>query len=153
MLPTLPPEVLSLLDRVAARPSGFQLLCRGDLESIAVLFSAHPSVVDTVRGWLGRPDARAAVVEALVHARRNRPAAGGVQPAQPPVPLHPPAPDAEGLLAAVAGFPSGEELLFEASLETVAILFGAHPFVVSEAREILLRRGCAPPAGEAPDPR
>ncbi|HEY3448278.1 MAG TPA: hypothetical protein VGK67_18120 [Myxococcales bacterium] len=124
----------SLLEAVVALPSGVELLREGHLESVSVLFGAHPAVVDEVRGWMGSKAQRKLLAEALLRARNRKPAAlapASVAPA-PPVPATP-----EELLRAALEVPGGDEFLAEAPLETVAIVFGVHPDLAAKARDLV----------------
>jgi inosine-uridine nucleoside N-ribohydrolase len=135
-LPELPAEVLALIDRAMVHPAGFRLLYKGNLESIAVLFEVHPSLLTHVRELIADPATRPAITEALTRAKlsRARDNPPGVQEAHSQL-------DARGLLQALKDYPDGEELLLNAPTETVAVLFDAHPFVVDEARSLVGNRG------------
>ena len=142
----LPDEVVALLERVAAHPLGPRLLLKGNLESIAVLFGVHPALLDGVRESLGDPAVRSAVTAELLRARSRRPAAqaGPGEGLEPP--LQRPAATPQGLLALAGEVPDGEEFLYRAAQETVAVIFGVHPAVVEQARELLRLRGPLPQA-------
>ncbi len=127
-----------LFDAVVAQPSGVELLRRGHLESVSVLFGARPALVDEVRGWLGSKPQRKLLAEGLLRARSRRPAAAQPAPAAPPASAAAPAPATpEELLRAALEVPGGDEFLMEAPLETVAIVFGVRPALVARARERL----------------
>ncbi|MGC4121122.1 MAG: hypothetical protein QM765_42400 [Myxococcales bacterium] len=131
--PQLSADHQRLFDAVVAQPSGVELLRQGHLESVAILFGAHPAVVDEVRGWLGSKPQRKVLAEALLRARHRKPAT--VVPA-PLAPAAAPA-SAEDLVRAALEVPGGDEFLLEAPLETVAIVFGVRPDLVAQARERL----------------
>ena len=126
----LPSEVLEIIEAAAAHPEGFALLTGGNAEAVAILFGVRPQAIEAARELAAEPRRRRAMTEALARSRtkRKRPKAAR----RIPVPL-----DARGLLEALDAFPGGRELLRGAPAETVAVLFGAHPFVVDEARELI----------------
>ena len=130
----LPADIQGLFDAVVAHPSGVQLLRQGHLESVSMLFGAHPAVVDEVRGWLSSGPQRKVVAEALSRARHRRPATASRSAPRAPVPRSPSTP--QELRRAVLEVPGGEELLAQAPLETVAIIFGVRPALVAQARDL-----------------
>lgn len=88
-----------------------------------------------------------AVARALWEARKRR----GARSAAPADPDPPPAAQgktAEELIREVSSSRFGEEFLLSAPAETVAVLFGVHPFVVSKARDLLYERGFKQPLEE-----
>jgi hypothetical protein len=130
--PALPSEVLEVLERAVQHPAGLELLERGGTEAVAVLFGVRPSSVERARALTSDPKRREALTEALVHAGQLHSQAGATYKASPacePVPK-----SADQLLQEIERYPGGRELLASAPAETVAVLFGAHPFVVAEAR-------------------
>lgn len=131
----LPAGHQNLFDAVVAQPSGVELLRQGHLESVSVLFGAHPAVVDEVRGWMGSKAHRKVVAEALLRARQRKGVVlqtATVAAVTPPVPATP-----EDLVRAALEVPGGDEFLVEAPLETVAIVFGVKPDLASAARELV----------------
>jgi hypothetical protein len=138
-------DVRDLLARVVEAPGGFKLLCQGHLESVASFFHAPVLLVDQARELLRDPKSRALVARALVEARKDHRA--HPHPHEAPHPPHHVEKQVDALLRDVKACPGGVELLTEAALETAALLFGAHPFVVQQARERLVRDGLAPKGG------
>jgi hypothetical protein len=87
----------------------------------------HPRQVEAARSCLATPEARLEADRILRRAGREPlvPRPSDATPAQR---------DVDAVLAAALALPNGIELLMKAPLETAAVLLGAHPFVVEEAR-------------------
>jgi len=139
----LPQDVVELLEVAATHPEGIAPLLEGHLESVAALYQLRPNDVERVRDCISvlGVEARAQVLALVSDRRFARP-----QPA-----LRHPAPrDVAALIAAAMRTPNGVEFLQHAPVETAAVLFQAHPFVVEAARERLATRRA--PTGEHPLP-
>jgi hypothetical protein len=134
-------EVRDLIRRIVEHPIGFQLLCRGNLDSVSVLLGVHPFVLGKTRDMLHdsaqRPLITQAILEARERFREEGPTAKSVRPSPP---AHEPLRTAEELIRAVGDDATGADLLFHAPPETVAILFCIHPSIVLEARDVLRTR-------------
>ena len=134
--PALPSEVLEVIERAAEQPSGLEILEQGGVEAVAVLFGVRPSSVEAARLLAAAPRRRAPVLAALARAKQSpRPARAA--------PQGEPQKDAQGLLEEIERVPGGLELLEGGADETLAILFGAHPFVVAQARELARTRSAS----------
>lgn len=135
----LPHDVVELLEVAASHPEGLAPLLEGHLESVAALYQFRPAEVERVRDCLSvlGLEARAAVL-ALFSDQRFM--------ASQPALRSPPARDADAVVSAAMATPNGLEFLLHAPLETAAVLFQAHPFVVEQARERLAVRRT--PTGE-----
>jgi hypothetical protein len=144
----LTPAVASLLEQAMQQPAHFTPLRRGHLESVAALFQVHPFVVSELREQLRRPELRRAVADQLVRVRRAR------RPAHPrPSSASRVPPTVSALLDAVKAMPGGTELFLNAPTETVATLFGVHPFVVDAARAVATQHEARPEPFSIPLPR
>ncbi len=131
-VPRVTPEVLELLERSTAIPRGLAFVHRAPLDSVAVTLGVHPRVVEHACDCLDHAEARAMMIRYFARAlerRRSR-----MPPAPPPEEA---ATDPELLLRTAEGHPFGLEFLLHAPFETAALMFGAHPFVVLAARELL----------------
>ena len=142
---TLTPDLIDLLERAAAHPRGLAFLHLGPVESVAVTLGVDARVVDRARETFDDPLQRAEMIDEFHHAMERIRSAGGLTararlPIQTPPALAGPA----ELIDAAEAHPLGVEFLLEASPEAVAVIFGVHPFVVHEARELLARGGRAP---------
>ncbi len=138
--PSLPKDVLGLLERVRAIPDGYALLLQGELESIACLLHASPDTIEHAREWAQTKEHLAALRWALL-AGHEIPEG---EEAPPRFPGHAKPPSPESLVEAVEHSPHTLDLLRNASPETVAVLFGVDPFVAAAARELVARRDAAP---------
>lgn len=130
-------QVIALVERAARIPDGLALLEASPLECAAVLLGVDPRTLERVRAALADPQLHEEVRLAFAHLVALRP---------PPRPEAPPAPvaaprDPEALLAAAARRPGGDSLLLSAAAESAAVLFGVHPDLVLQARELAARRG------------
>ncbi len=145
----LTPEVLDLLERAASLPFGLQLLRLAPSDCVSTTLGVRVDVAEQARAALeddSRSDELLEAYEVAVARRRLRPEA----PLPPPLPGAPPPHGPEELIAELLGQPGGLQLLVDAPLETVAIDFCVHPFVVEAARELVLGRGLVAPS-EDPD--
>jgi len=147
-LDQLSPAVASLLEKAMEQPKHFTPLRRGHLESVAALFQVHPFVVSELREQLRRPALRKAVADSLVRARRARRPVSKKPDAVKRVPK-----SVTALLDAVKATPGGAELFMNAPTETVATLFGVHPFVVDQARAVATQHEAPAAPTSVPLPR
>ena len=150
--PPFPAPLRALLERVVEHPLGFQLLYQGHLESVASLFAVTPGTIEAAREWIADPVRRESFTAELLAARRfhhEHPEIDHIHGRGPAAPV-PPQRTVEDLLRDVAALPEGDEFLFHAPPETIAVLFAVHPFVVHEARQRLRARGDTPRANEDP---
>ena len=148
----LPTEIRELFHRVAAYPGGLRLLLRGYLESIAVLFGVHPSIIESAREALHSPATRAAAIAALQEASST--VTAGASPSSASsfaIDETPQYRNAEELARELGGHPAGADLLFHAPVETIAVLFAVHPNIVFEARRILIAGGFTPSSPDEED--
>jgi len=142
--PPLSPEIEQVLDHAASIPRGLAFLHRAPIEAVAIALAVDARLVVQVRRLLDDPATHAPVVvafKAAVARWRREPHPEGFRAPVPP----PPAPGPEELLRAAEEHPLGREFFADAPLETVAVVFGVHPFLVLEARGLLEHRGIAHP--------
>jgi hypothetical protein len=125
----LPKDAVELLDLAVHHPDGASALWEGQLESTAALYQVHPSRVEALRERLS-DDASRAAAEATAETH---------PPPLPKVKAPSTPPDPRTLLAMAVARPEGLEMLLKAPLETAAICFGAHVFVVEEARRLMIQ--------------
>lgn len=144
----LTPAVASLLEQAMQQPAHFTPLRRGHLESVAALFQVHPFVVSELREHLRRPSVRRVVADQLLRVRRSRRPSVARPERATRVP-----PTVAALLDAVKATPGGAELFMNAPTETVATLFGVHPFVVDAARAVATQHEAKPAPTAMPLPR
>ncbi len=130
MMPQVSQDVVELLETVAVHPEGEHPLFEGDLESVAALYQVHPARIEAARLAFGGPGAR---LNAAMHIDRTRKAAP-----HRPARVRPAGKDVEAIISMAMALPHGLELLTDAPMEMAAVLLGAHPFVVEEARLRLL---------------
>jgi len=146
------PEMLRLMRCLACLPHGLALVEFGSSSIVAGMFSCAGEVVDEVRTALADSGMRPQLVGEYERAAGRYASAPDEFCADCPCvaagascrcPL--------ALIREAEKHPSGIELLQSAALETVAIDFGVHPFVVLGARSVLARRGLGPTeAGDEP---
>jgi hypothetical protein len=133
----LAPEILDLLEKSAAVPHGLAFVHCAPRECVATALGVHPDAVEATCECLDA-EPRAAVIREYTRAVERR-------RTQPPPPPRTPSvrvqrgPD--DVIEAAENHSLGLSFLMGAPLETAAIMFAAHPDVVSEARERLSRRG------------
>jgi hypothetical protein len=158
-LPPLSPELRHLIDQVAAYPHGLAFLHLASLESVAVTLRVDARVADQARTMLDTPEGRALLITQVREARRReQKAAPGVATSQSPVPspgavpvstsskvpaaqqVTFPAASVEELIRRIEAHPLGLRFLVEAPLESVAITFRSHAFLVWQARELVEQR-------------
>jgi len=125
---TLPSHVVELLEHAARHPDGGLPLLDAQLECCASLYQVHPTLVESARRACESREARAEA-EAIL-SRHLTPVE--IPPAPAPTPR-----DVEAVIAAAAALPHGLDLLAHGPVETAAVLLGAHPFVIEEARRTL----------------
>lgn len=137
--PRVTPEILDLLERSTAIPDGLAFVHDGPIDSVAVTLGVHPGLIVQACDCLDRAEQRAMLVRHFERALERRRASFHPSPgtASPPS-------TAADLIEAAEHDPYGDSFLLNAPFETVAILFGVHPFLVLEARELLSARGLTP---------
>ncbi|MCU0254429.1 MAG: hypothetical protein MUE47_07810 [Acidobacteria bacterium] len=153
--PPFPAALRSLLKRAVEHPLGFQLLYRGHLESVAALFAVTPDAIEQARQWIADPERRGEFVGELLAARRfhtEHPEIDHIHGRGPAAPV-PPRKTSDDLVEELRRLPDGLDFLFQAPPETIAVLFGVHPFAVHEARRRLSADAVPRAAGEAEPPR
>lgn len=147
----LAPELDELIERAAALPHGLVFLESAPPECVSYTLGVSRDVVGRVRDGLETPATRELIASAFRRAverlaARSASATGDLAPLPGSPPPHGPA----ELIRAAETNPRGIQFLLCAPLETVAVSFGVHPFVVLGARELLGRRGVAPEAENGP---
>lgn len=146
---SLPAELTDVLDRAAAHPRGLAFLHLAPVESVAVTLGVDARAVDHARASLEDRARRGEVIEAYQRAVERQRRDPATRPAPPARQVQaPPVVDPADLARTAEKHPLGAEFFMGAPLETVAVIFAAHPFVVLKAREILAQRGVAPGAEE-----
>jgi hypothetical protein len=122
-------EHCELLSVALQHPEGIEPLFEAQLESAAALYQVRPERVEALRSLLHGQVARVAALEAARGANAGQPA------------VEPPARhlDARALLALAAKHEDDFAWLTQAPVELAATRFGAHVFVVEEARRLLAR--------------
>jgi len=141
------PEVLDVIERSARLPHGLAFVHLAPLDCVALTLGVHPRLVELARACLDRPEERGPIIREYVSAvaRVGREPPAPAPHGEAPVPKGP-----EDLILLAERHPLGIEFLARAPLETAAVIFAAHPDAVSQAREILSRRGIAlEPASES----
>jgi hypothetical protein len=140
-----------LVERAAGLPHGFAFLEYAPIESVASALGVTAAQVEHLRACLADPAGRAALhreFERATAERRTAPAAdqtpmtaaaAGDATAGAPARRGP-----EEIIDEATRHPLGLGFLVGAPLETVAVTFSIHPFVVLAARELLARRGITP---------
>ena len=123
-------EFSRVVRRVADYPHGIAFLREAPLETVAVTLRLHPFVVEAARDLLDQPEGAALFSSALCGGE-----AGGDDDAV----AFPTSAEAEALIGAARGCPSGLEQLCEGPLEEVAFAHGVHPYVVLRARGAIER--------------
>ncbi len=136
----LTPEVSDLLERAASLPFGLQLLRMAPAACVSSTLGACLDVVVEVQRALEDERGAGELLRAYeeLAARRTR------HPHEPLPPPLPGAPQPRGpaeLIAEAEASAGGLRVLLEEPLETIAIQFCVHPFVVEAARDILAERG------------
>lgn len=152
--PPFPADLRTLLKRAVEHPLGFQLLYQGHLESVAALFAVPPDAIEQARRWIGDPERRGQFAAELLAARRfhaEHPEIDHIHGRGPAAPVAPRR-TAEDLVEELRRLPDGFEFLFRAPPETIAVLFGVHPFAVHEARRQQSAHAASRAAGDA-EPR
>jgi hypothetical protein len=129
MTTALATEHRELLNEALQHPEGVEPLFEAQLECAAALYQVRPERVEALRALLPGQASRAAALEAARAAGVRR------QDVEPPSRRL----DARGLLALAAEQDDGLAWLTQAPLERAATRFGAHVFVVEEARRLLAR--------------
>jgi hypothetical protein len=127
MLTQLPSGVRECLASAVHHPDGPSHLWSAELESAAALYQVPPHRLEAVREHFPHEATRHAVLEVARSTLGPTP--------RPEARATPP--DALTLLSLAAQQPEGLSYLTKAPLETAAILFGVHVFVVEEARRLL----------------
>lgn len=136
----LPQDVVALVELAADHADGAAPLFDANLECVAALYQVHPARVERARAAFASPSARLEA-EALISCHGHHP------PPRAPRPV--PAPkDAAQLIAEATASPALWDVLLEAPVEQAAVLLGAHPFVVDEARLELVQAGATHPVQE-----
>ncbi len=133
----LAPEILDLLEKSAAVPHGLAFVHCAPPECVAAALGVHPDTVEATCECLDHEPRGAVIREYTKAVERRR----TMPPPAPSAPVlrTPRGPD--DVIAAAERHVLGLPFLMGAPLETAAIMFAAHPDVVSEARERLTRRG------------
>lgn len=136
---SLPTDLSELIDRLALLPRGLAFLHLASLDTIAIVLGLDPRVVDRARDMLKTEDGRARMIEEFRKAKARAPEVRADWHPKPP-PAMRPIDSVEGLIRHAEEHPLGLRFLMDAPLETAAIMFHAHAFLVSEAREVLRTR-------------
>ena len=119
-------DAVELLALATRHEEGTGPLFSGHLESVAALYQVHPDRLERARQALSEPGARRLALECV----------GGQQDWNqlPRAPERVPCTDVPSLICAAMSQPHGMDVLTQAPMEMAAVLFGAHPFLVEEAR-------------------
>ena len=132
----LSPEMADLIERAAELPHGLVFIEFAPLECAARTLEVLPEVLERAREALDEPADRALLTREYQRAVERR----GSSPPSAPSPVHGP----EDLIREAEKGPCGVQFVLCAPLETVAVTYAVHPFVVLGARELLKRRGLKP---------
>jgi hypothetical protein len=136
-------ELVELIAKGAHLGHDLAFVRGAPLETVATFLGVHAHVVDHARDCLEDPDRRERIMREYVRAS-ERPPAPVPSTSRPPPPNEP-----TDVIGHAERHPLGVQFLLCAPLETVAISFGIHPDLVSEARAHLASRGITPEPGEA----
>lgn len=157
-------ELAELVESGARLGHDLDFVRHAPLETVATLLGVHAHAVDRARECLGDPVRRERLVAEYARASERpgppssrQDGAGEHVGAGLPGDVRAPAPAsvrpialrgraALDVIGSAEQHPLGVQFLLCAPLETVAISFGVHPDVVTDARDELARRGIGPDA-------
>ena len=118
-------DAVDVLELATRHQEGTGPLFSGHLESVASLYQVHPDRLERARHALSEPAIRRAAVESV----------GQRLPHRDPRPHEQlPCTDVPSLIVAAMSQLHGMDVLTQAPMEMAAVRFGAHPFLVEEAR-------------------
>lgn len=148
-MPDVPESVRPVLQKLALWPEGREFFDRGPLECVSVVFGVRPDLIEQARAILATDEGRD-----LLEALGGSPGPGNLPP-EPVRPLRATPPASAGeLLERARRHELGVRCLVDTPVETAAVLFGASPFLVLEARRLLHEEGIDPePAPDSPSDR
>jgi hypothetical protein len=142
---TVPAELADLIERVAHHHRGLALLHEAYLETAAIVFKVHPFVIDAARAYLATDAGRRAMIDEVKQAQERGGAGVAAEPVPPPCAPGPePCREAEDLLERARAHPQGLRSLIAAPPESIAAVFGVHPYIVFRALGVLERQGILP---------
>lgn len=136
----LTPDVVELLEMVAVHRAGEGPLFSGAIEASAALYEVSPHLLEHARVCLASPDARLEAATIIAQARRMSECDNTVDLSHPVMTSMS---DVPALVADAEAVPHGLELLTREPAAMAAVLFGAHPYVVEEARAYLAQHSPA----------
>lgn len=142
---TVPAELADLIERVAHHHRGLALLHEAYLETAAIVFKVHPFVIDAARAYLATDAGRRAMIDEVKQAQERGGAGVAAEPVPPPCAPGPePCREAEELIERARAHPQGLRSLIAAPPESIAAVFGVHPYIVFRALGFLERQGILP---------
>lgn len=136
-------DVVDVLELASHHAEGTGPLFSGHLESVASLYQVHPDRLERARQALAEPGARRLAHECLGQRGWDQ---------TPRTHERVPCTDVPSLIVAAMSQPNGMDVLTQAPMEMAAVLLGAHPFLVEEARQQLASTFTRFPRASAPSP-